>query len=89
MVGLAQLLGLKPKLQGRIGEAAARDAASAHLQVDGTEVLAEGTGVLMWDASGRAVWRFHWSGPMPGAPELVVDVDAASGAVARSGVPPR
>jgi hypothetical protein len=89
MARMAQLLGLEPRAGKRVGEAAARDAALAHLRADGTEALAEVSGALMWDASGRAVWRFRWSGPLPGAPDLVVDVDAASGAVVWAGVPPR
>lgn len=86
---MAQLLGLTPRARNRIGEAAARDAALTHLRVDDTEALTEGPGALAWDASGRVVWRFCWSGPVPGMPDLVVDVDAASGAVVRAGVPPR
>lgn len=89
MVELAQLLGLKPKARGRISEAAARNAALAHLHADGTETLAEVTGVLAWDASGRAVWRFSWNGPLPGAPDLVVDVDAVGGTVVQTRLPPR
>lgn len=83
MAGLAQLLGLKPKTHGRIGDAAARELALAHVRTDGSEMLAEGTGVLVWDASGRAVWRFRWHSPVPGVPELMIDVDAARGAVVR------
>lgn len=89
MVKLAQLLGLQPRVRNRIGEATARAAAIAHLRMDGTEAPAEVPGRLTWDASGKAVWRFHWHGPFPGAPDLVVDVDAASGAVVRARVPLR
>ncbi len=88
-MGLARLLGLRPAPEGRIGEAVAQAAARAHLHTDGTASLPEAPGMLTWDAAGRAVWRFQWAGPIPGAPGLVVDVDAASGAVMRAGPPPR
>lgn len=86
---MAQLLGLKPRVENRISEAAARAVAMAHIRMDGVEGLPEVSGDLTWDASRRAVWRFRWFGPLPGAPDLVVDVNAASGTIVRSDVPLR
>ena len=93
MVGLGQMLGFKPHARGRISEAIALERALAHLRANGAmltdKAMIGSVGVLVWDAAGRAVWRFCWHGPVPGSPDLVVEVDAGSGAVLRAGVPPR
>ena len=89
MVKIAQILGLMPRDKENVTELVARKTATAHAQVDGTGILPDVRGKLIWDASGQAVWRFRWPGPIMGAPDLVVDVDAASGTVKRAGMPPR
>ena len=89
MAGLAQRLGLRPKPAGRLEETAAREAALARLQADGTDPAALPPGTLVWNAAGQAVWRFRPPAPIPGAPALVLDVDAATGLVVRATQPPR
>ena len=88
MTRLMQWLGLIPDPARYVGEAVAREAASAYLAAMAAQPSLP-QGELTWDASGTAVWRYRIAGPIAGGPETVLDVDAGNGSVIRCATPPR
>lgn len=64
-----------------MSEAAALASAASYIRASGLRTEPAAPGQLTWNEAGSAVWRFRWRGPIEGAPDQFVDVDATTGIV--------